>query len=99
MRFIRDWQAHRIAALFAFCAPWGADAASALFEGRAELGVGQELTVRRGSRRLTGFIKDDGQCRSELAGGVVAARLNVRRAGEYRIETTRVDPSDADTSL
>ena len=96
---VREYHGERFEERTPYVEPWAANTLSELCEDLPELVLGQELTLRRGSRRLTGFVKDAEQCRSELAGGVVAARLDVREAGEYRLETTRVNPSDADTSL
>lgn len=116
---LRDYRGERFHQRKPYVEPWAASTLSELCANLPELTLGRDLTLRHGARTLTGalpakapFDPIGGQptCWEQTAGGVVAARLNVKTAGEYRIETTdyraldpnlfiRKDCRDATTEL
>lgn len=101
---VRDYQGELFQERTPYVEPTVANTLIELCANLPELALGKELTLRRGARTLTGMILDpvpfdQAECRTQLVGGVVAARLTVRDAGEYRIETTKVDPDVADPAL
>ncbi len=101
---VRDYLGEQFQERRPYVEPVAADTLVELCANLPELTLGKDLTLRRGSRTLTGLILDEdpsdqAQCRTQMAGGVVAATLNVREAGQYRIETIRVVPDNADPAL
>lgn len=106
---VREYQGERFQERTDFEEPWVANTLEELCAKRPELVLGEDLTLRRGSRTITGVIPDpippgapdDYQpaCAWQTVGGAVAATLNIRTAGEYRIETTRFESSFADPTL
>jgi formylglycine-generating enzyme required for sulfatase activity len=101
---VRDYLGERFQERTPYVEPASANTLVELCSNLPDLTLGKDLTLRRGARTLTGLILDDlppdqAECRTQMAGGVVAARLNVREAGDYRIETTRVFPDTADPAL
>jgi formylglycine-generating enzyme required for sulfatase activity len=105
----RDYQGEQFQDNAPYVEPATASTLGELCANLPELELGKDLTLRRGARTLTGFVRDESppgasedypnECWAQLVGGVVAATLNVTRAAEYRIETTRVDPLSADPNL
>lgn len=105
----RDYQGEQFLDKAPYVEPASASTLSELCTELPELELGKDLTLRRGARTLTGFVRDEPppgapedapvECWAQLVGGVVAATLNVARAAEYRIETTHVAPSAADPNL
>lgn len=94
---LRDYQGERFHERKPYLEPWTATTLSELCTNLPELTLGKDLTLRHGARTLTGSLLAEspydpvgGQltCWEQTAGGVVAARLNVAEADEYRIETT-----------
>ncbi len=94
---LRDYRGERFHERRPYVEPWAANTLSELCANLPELVLGQDLELRHGPRTLTGALPAEapfdpigGQrtCWEQTAGGVVAARLNVTVAGEYRIETT-----------
>jgi formylglycine-generating enzyme required for sulfatase activity len=109
---VRDYHGESFQDRAPYVEPWAADTLPELCADVPELVLGQELTLRRGTRTLTGYVQDptpDGapsdwipECGIQMVGGAVAARLNVQTAGEYRLETTNVRPTGfgaGDTNL
>jgi formylglycine-generating enzyme required for sulfatase activity len=106
---VRDYQGERFQERAPYVEPPVASTLEELCEKAPELVLGEELTLRRGSRTITGLIPDqippgapdDYQpaCAWQTVGGAVAATLNVRTAGEYRIETTRFQAAFSDPTL
>jgi formylglycine-generating enzyme required for sulfatase activity len=106
---VRDYQGERFQERAAYVEPWAASTLPELCAKAPELVLGEDLTLRRGSRTITGLIPDEvppgaaddyqPACAWQTVGGAVAATLNVRKTGEYRIETTRFEPATADPTL
>lgn len=94
---VRDYRGERFHERKPYVEPWAADTLAELCANVPELVLGEELTLRHGSRTLSGANPNQAPdeldaghtaCWAQMAGGVVAARLNVAQAAEYRIETT-----------
>lgn len=106
---VRDYRGERFQARTLYAEPHVADTLEELCAKAPALVLGQPLTLRRGSRTLTSFVPDEvppnaplgyqPACDGQVVGGAVAATLNVETAGEYRIETTGVEPNTADPVL
>lgn len=106
---VRDYEGERFQDRSPYVEPWSARTLDELCAKAPDLVLGEDLTLRRGSRTITGLIPDaappgapdDYQpaCAWQTVGGAVAATLNVRTPGEYRIETTRFEAATADPTL
>ena len=99
---LRDYHGERFEQRPSYVEPKVENTLSDLCDSAPELVLGQSLTLRRGTRTLTGTIPEQPpadaasdwtpQCGIPTAGGTVAARLEIAQAGDYRIEATRVRP-------
>jgi formylglycine-generating enzyme required for sulfatase activity len=99
---LRDYHGERFEERPSYAEPEVEKTLSDLCDDAPELALGQALTLRRGTRTLTGTIPEQPpadapsdwtpQCGVATAGGDVAARLEIAQAGDYRIEATRVRP-------
>ncbi len=58
------------------------------------LHLGEPLTLRRGSRRITPLLRAQG-CTEETISGSAVARLDIAEAGDYRIEISHAVPDAA----
>ena len=108
----REYRGERFADAAPYTEPRVAETLEELCSKMPELTLGQELTMRRGRRTLTGHVPEpmpldapEGwapQCDTQVKGGAVAAKLTITLPGEYRIETTRARPdtlASGDTNL
>jgi formylglycine-generating enzyme required for sulfatase activity len=105
----RDYRGERFQERRPYVEPWSASNLSALCSNLPELELGQELTLRRGPHAFTGMMpvripESAGvdytvECGYPLSGGVAAAALTIREAGDYRIETTAADPLHVDPTV
>ena len=99
---LRDYHGERFEQRPTYVEPKVENTLPDLCDNTPELVLGQALTLRRGTRTLTGTIPEQPpadaasdwtpQCGIPTAGGAVAARLEIAQAGDYRIEATRVRP-------
>ena len=100
---LRSYQGERFEPRPKYVEPQVAGTLDELCDNPPALVLGQSLTVRRGSRTLTGTIAEQRpadapadwvpQCGRYTAGGAAAVRLNITEAGDYRIEATAVRPA------
>ena len=102
---VRSYEGERFEPRATFVEPPAAQTLPELCSNAPPLVLGQELTVRRGARALTGTIPEQRpadapsdwtpQCGIPFAGGTAAAQLQITEAGDYHIEATRVRPAFA----
>ena len=96
---VRDYHGEVFQERTPYVEPPVADTLTELCAALPPLTLGQDRTLRAGTRPLTGVISDSVECWRQPSGGVAAARLMVAAAGEYRIETTRAGALDTILSI